>query len=108
MQRKNQNSLSRVTTRLKILQKGEGLIPGLPVDVHHGEPGVGAEGVRPHREDRAVRGPQPGHLQTGIRDHQEKWVNSVEGAGGREQTSSDLVQCWNYIVEKVMIVSFRE
>ena len=95
MQRKNQNSLSHVTTRIKILQKVEAIaiIPGLPVDVHHGEPGVGAEGVRPHREDRAVRGPQPGHLQIGIRDHQGKWVEA---------------QCWNYIVEKVMIVSFRE
>ena len=68
MQRKNQNSLSHVTTRINILQKEEGIIPGLPVDVHHGEPGVGAEGVRPHREDGAVRGPQPGHLHTGVRD----------------------------------------
>ena len=41
-------------------------LPSLaPVDVNHGEPRVGAEGVRPHREDGAVRGPQPGHLQQG-------------------------------------------
>lgn len=75
-----------------------------PVDVHHGEPRVGAEGVRPHREDRAVRGPQPGHLQTGIRDHQGKWVKSVDRAGpGYRQDVLELS-----IVQKVMIVSFRE
>ena len=73
------------------------------MDVHHGEPCVGAEGVRPHREDRAVRGPQPGHLQTGIRDYRGKWVKSVDRVG----QGTDRV-CRNYLVQKVMIVSFRE
>ena len=42
--------------------------PWSPGDVHHGEPRVGAEGVRPHREDGAVRGPQPRHLQSESED----------------------------------------
>ena len=37
------------------------------------------------------------------RDHQGNWVKSVD----REGQGTDRL-CWNYLVQKVMIVSFRE
>ena len=79
------------------------------MDVHHGEPRVGAEGVRPHREDRAVRGPQPGHLQTGIirptgsRVLVER-VREQTGCAGLELSSSESNDC---VIQRVRVGKYQ-